>query len=93
MGSTPEVFRFEPVQLESGVGDDEARLVFLHERLQAVLVCLSPLHEELAGQWFLEAAFNPLLPEPDGPFATIDDFAAWAGRSLEANAPGRRPRG
>ena len=76
------MFNFEPVRIDSRVGDDDARLVFAQGRLLAVLVRLSLLHGELEGRWFLEAAFNPFLPQPDGPFATTEDFEAWVNKSV-----------
>lgn len=72
---------FQPVRVETGVEDEDGCLVFADARLVAVLVQLSDLHGDAAGQWFLEHGFGRL----DGPvhptFLDIDAAQAWiAGR-------------
>jgi hypothetical protein len=48
-------------------GGQEGRLVFQNGQLIAVLTKLSPAHDDLAGRWYVEAAFgeltNFLLPQ------------------------------
>jgi hypothetical protein len=44
----------QPVQVAVGCDDEEGCLIFADDRLVAVLVRLSQLHEELAGRWYLE---------------------------------------
>jgi hypothetical protein len=50
----------QPVQVAVGGDDEEGCLIFADDRLVAVLVRLSQLHEELAGRWYLEAGFGRL---------------------------------
>jgi hypothetical protein len=50
---------FQPVSLANG-DDDEGMLVFLDDKLVAVLARLSAQHDGKAGQWFLECGFGPL---------------------------------
>ena len=67
--------RLQPVLVETGTRDEEARLVFVDDRLVAVLVLLSDAHEDVAGQWFLEHGFGRLnahLTFPD-----LDAATAW----------------
>jgi hypothetical protein len=51
--------RLQPVTVGTGP-DEEGMLVFVHDRLVAVLVRLSEIHEGLgvAGQWFLETGYG-----------------------------------
>ncbi|RZI59883.1 MAG: hypothetical protein EOP14_03410 [Pseudomonas sp.] len=48
------------VRVDTGGPDEEGRLVFVADRLVAVLVQLSDQHQETAGQWFLEHGFGRL---------------------------------
>jgi len=76
-----------PVEL---IGPDrEGRLVFLEERLVAVLSKLGELHEDATGHWFLEASFTPTSRSGAGPFATLEDALAAIGTGLNAS-PGIR---
>jgi hypothetical protein len=50
--------KMQPTQLAAD--DADGLLVFSKAGLVAVLVRLSELHEQAAGQWFLEAAFGDL---------------------------------
>jgi len=82
-----------PVRVETGGPDEEGRLVFLGERLVAVLVRLSEEHGEEAGRWYVEHGFGPL----DGPlhptFPNLDAACAWIvaglGRRADARPGGR----
>jgi hypothetical protein len=49
---------FQRVEL---IGPDPiGQLILVHGKLAGVLVQLSDVHQEIAGQWFLEAGFGPL---------------------------------
>ncbi len=66
-------------------------LVFLDGRLVAVLVRLSEVHEELAGEWFLETGYGPLSGPDHSTFADLQTGLDWIERSL-AHAARRRSR-
>ena len=78
--------RFEPVNV-SNTETDEGRLVFLDDQLVAVLSRLSPMQEERAGLWFMEALFGPLaLVDTDHEtFADLDKVAAWFEKRLNGS--------
>jgi hypothetical protein len=67
---------FQPVSIASR-HDDEGRLVFADGRLVAILVELSPMHGDMAGQWFLELAFDALDHPGEMTFATLDTAREW----------------
>lgn len=67
---------FQTVSLNAR-DDHEARLVFVGQRLAAVLVLLSELHGPGAGGWFLEAGFGELQEENPPPFPDLDTAAGW----------------
>jgi hypothetical protein len=50
-------------------------LVFVANRLVAVISLLSPDHDELAGRWFIEATFG--VPGSDDTFATLEAATYW----------------
>lgn len=71
---------FQPVTLDSGDLDNDAMLVFRDGRLLAVLTCLSDIHEDLHGKWFVEATFTG-IPQVQAPtFAELSEVEAWASR-------------
>ena len=65
----------EPARLAGP--DENGILVFSDARLLAVLVRLSDLHGEIAGQWFLEAGFGGLHPSRDGLFTDLAAAQEW----------------
>lgn len=73
---------FQPVRVETGGPDDEGQLVFVNDKLAALLVRLSADHEGLQGCWFLEAGFGRL----DGPihptFVDLDAATEWMAQRL-----------
>jgi hypothetical protein len=72
----------QPVRVATGSDDEDGCLVFVDDRLIAVLVRLSGLHEALAGQWYLEAGFG-LLDRPEQPtFDNLDAALAWIDQRL-----------
>jgi len=89
----------EPVRVATNGHDEEGRLVFARGRLVGLVVRLSALHEELAGQWFFEAGFgrlgtpnHPALRRPRGR-AGLDRAPSWSGLGSpdgSAVAPERR---
>ncbi|TNC16129.1 hypothetical protein FF100_02390 [Methylobacterium terricola] len=75
----------QPVRVRTGSEDERGLLVFADGTLAAVLVCLSDVHGDDAGLWFLEAGFGPLASPQPGKFADLDAAQAWIARRL---APG-----
>ena len=75
--------RLQPVRVAIGL-DEEGMLVFLHDRLVAVLVQLSGAHEELgiAGHWFLETSYGFRLPGRPPLFPDLDAAQAWISQQL-----------
>ena len=68
---------YKDVTLDNEASDNRALLVFRNGRLLAVLSCLSDLHGELAGRWFIEVFFEG-TPTLVGPiFETIAEFEEW----------------
>ena len=76
------------MRVATGSDDEAGQLVVVDGRLVAVLVQLSQDHEQLAGHWFLEAAFG-VLDGPEHPtFADLEAAQAWiAERLTEAGGP------
>jgi len=68
---------YQTVTLDGDIPDRQARLVFRHCGLLAVLSCLSEIHEDLAGQWFIEALFGDQPPPVKQTFQSLDEFEAW----------------
>ena len=64
-------------------GVEGGRLVFLNQRLVAVLTCLGDQYGADAGRWFLEAGFG-WLDGPDHPtFTDLPEAQSWiAGRLI-----------
>jgi hypothetical protein len=75
--------RLEPVRVATGL-DEEGMLVFLGDRLVAVLVQLSETHEDLgvAGHWHLEAGFGLRLTGRERPFPDLDAAQSWISQHL-----------
>lgn len=63
----------QPTKIAAKSADTDGRLVFNQHGLIAVLVCLSEMHGEAAGRWFLEAGFGEL---EDGTHSSFRDWAA-----------------
>lgn len=71
-----------PVRVDTGGPDEEGRLVFLADRLVAVLVQLSAQHQDAAGQWFLEHGFGR-LDKPNLPlFTNLELAQLWIENNL-----------
>ena len=75
--------RLQSVQVATGF-DEEGMLVFVHDRLVAVLVQLSDAHEELGitGYWFMETRYGFPLTEKPPLFPDLDAAQAWIGQQL-----------
>lgn len=71
---------FRPVHVETGSSDCEGMLVFDADRLIAILICLSDLHEDAAGTWYLE--YGPSLSKAPGMFDSIDRAIAWIEKAI-----------
>jgi hypothetical protein len=66
---------FTPVRVATGSDDEEGLLAFAGERLVAVLVRLSNMHDDLAGSWFVEASFG--LRDKHQTFTDLPSAEAW----------------
>ena len=67
----------QPVRVQTGLDDEEGRLVFADGRLVAVLVRLSEQHEGLAGMWFYEHGFGPFNGPAHPTFKTLEAAQAY----------------
>ena len=67
---------FEPVLIDTGSADEEGKLVFIDNRLAAILVKLSELHGEDEGVWYVETVFKSTVPARPS-FNTLHDAATW----------------
>lgn len=69
---------FIPATLDTGSLDAEAVLVYRGGRLAAVLTCLSEIHGDQTGRWFLEACFVEVRQPPrNNVFETLADAKDW----------------
>ena len=68
---------FQPIPVALDDEKLEGRLVLADAHLVAVLVMLSPSHEEFAGKWFAEALFGSLSEEGNPVFANLEEARAW----------------
>ena len=78
----------QPVRVRNG-SDEEGLLVFdEHQRLVAVLVRLSDLHEEqgLVGRWFLEVEFGRMRGSDNPVFADLDEAQEWIAKRIRVTA-------
>ena len=78
-------FKIAPVTVAID-GAEDGRLVFLDERLVAVLTCLGDQYGADEGRWFLEVGFGRM----DGPnhptFAHIEEAQTWIADWLSQRA-------
>jgi hypothetical protein len=70
------------VRVDTGGPDEEGRLVFVADRLVAVLVQLSDQHQDAAGQWFLEHGFGRLNKPTLPVFVDLEVAQRWIEDSL-----------
>ena len=70
------MIEFQPVRMAMD-NDGEGCLVLSDGRLAAVAVKLSQGHGELAGRWFVEAAFGRYDKPTHPTFADLDALGAW----------------
>lgn len=68
---------FEPIPVALDDEKVEGRLVLADAHLIAVLVMLSPSHDEFAGKWFAEALFGALAEEEHPIFANLEEARNW----------------
>ena len=79
---------FQPVRVETGSDDEEGMLVFLDDRLLAILVRLSSQHDSMSRSGFLEHGFG-LLDGPQHPsFEDVAEVEDWIHRRLEQRGGG-----
>ena len=69
------MLRVEPASIAGS--DADGVLVFSEAGLVAILSRLSELHEDAAGQWFLEAGFGDLDRHKHGLFPDLDTAQNW----------------
>jgi hypothetical protein len=74
--------RLEPICVATRSADEDGCLVYADERLVAVLVRLSTLHESASGRWFLEAGFGITDWQEQPMFADLDEAQVWITRRL-----------
>jgi hypothetical protein len=73
---------FQPVQVATG-DDEDGLLVFADGLLVGVLVRLSDQHGEMAGRWFVEAAFGPVADMVVRPtFPDVEAVQDWLSERL-----------
>jgi hypothetical protein len=68
---------FQPIGVALDDEKVEGRLVLADAHLVAVLVMLSPGHEEFAGKWFAEALFGALAEEGHPVFTDLEEARTW----------------
>jgi hypothetical protein len=68
---------FQPIPVALEDEKAEGRLVLADAHLVAVLVMLSPSHEEFAGKWFAEALFGSLAEEGNPVFTDLEEARTW----------------
>lgn len=68
---------FQPISLDVESGDSGGLLVLRDGKLVAVVAELGAMHGEIAGWWFIEAAFHPALPHRHDPFPDIAALDRW----------------
>jgi hypothetical protein len=68
----------------TGSPDQEGVLVFVDERLAAVLVRLAHVSHpaQMRGKWFLEAGFGPCASSSQKLFSSLEEAEAWIRRAL-----------
>jgi len=68
---------FQPIVIGDST-DNDGRLVFVAERLVAVLVRLTDqLHGQDVDSWFVEAAFGPLSDSATRIFVALEQVEEW----------------
>ncbi|ACA21001.1 conserved hypothetical protein [Methylobacterium sp. 4-46] len=77
----------QPVLLNTASPDHQGCLLFVDERLVAVVTRLKEgegRQPEHRGRWFLEAGFGPCQRGADAPcFASCDEALSWARQQVE----------
>ncbi len=68
---------FQKIILDTSTPDRDAILVYRYGRLFAVLSCLSEIHGDLCGKWFVEATFSNVPDDPPQTFESLDHFTQW----------------
>jgi hypothetical protein len=67
--------QIQPTRLAAD--DADGLLVFSNKGLVAVLVRLSEIHEDAAGQWFIEAGFGQLDRHKHAIFPDLETAQNW----------------
>jgi hypothetical protein len=82
---------FQPIPVALDDETVEGRLVLVDSHLVAVMVMLSPSHEEFAGKWFAEALFGSLAEEGNPVFSDLEEARTWISARVRANVDGLGP--
>ena len=69
------------------VDDKAGALLYDGEALVAVLSCLSPIHGDRAGRWFIECGFGPGI-DVRTEFADLQSACDWIEGRIDAHKPG-----
>ncbi len=69
--------QLQSVRVDTGGPDEEGQLVFVDERLVAVLVQLSEQHDDATGQWFLEHGFGRFGGPAQRIFNDLEAVERW----------------
>ena len=77
---------FQPIPVALDDETVEGCLVLADSHLVAVLVKLSPSHEEFAGKWFAEALFGSLTEEGNPVFTDLEEARTWIMSHVPADA-------
>jgi hypothetical protein len=75
---------FRPVRVATRSDDEDGLLAFAGDRLVAVLVRLSEMHDDMAGLWFLEASFG--LRDERQTFPDLSSAEAWIRKHVSSRA-------
>jgi hypothetical protein len=73
--------QLQPVTLHGPSPDNEGLLLFIDDRLLAVLTRLSSLHEGRAGQLFVEAIFGDIPLPKDHLLPDVEAAKAWVNQA------------
>jgi hypothetical protein len=72
-------------RVATGCDDEDGLLVYVEDRLSAVLVRLDDVchGDDLRGRWFVEAAFGPFGDHVGAHFGSTEEVRRWASDNSE----------
>lgn len=77
--------RLQPTRIAAA--DADGCLVFSDAGLVAVLACLTDMHGEMAGKWFLEAGFGDLHWQKHNVFSDLEAAKDWIMKQVAIAGP------